>query len=248
MILAIDVGNTNITCGIFDAEELVSIFRMPTDNNYDVVEKLYLETDSLEISGVIIGSVVDEINDRLLSAINKVFDIEPIVVSDKLKMSIKPAVESPKEVGADRVANAQRAWNIFKRASVTVDLGTATTFDIVNSEGEFIGGLIAPGIKTQLKSLSKATSKLPNLDLEQVEDIIGKNTKDAILTGVVIGTASMIDGMLSRAENKLMQKPVIILTGGFSEIISKHLTHNIDLISPNLTLEGLRDLYFLNKK
>jgi len=243
MILTIDVGNTNITCGVFDRGVLMSTFRMPTDVNRnfekDFTENLY----PLEISGAMIASVVDNIDDRLYCAVKKVCNIEPLILTHNSEMPISINIQNNSEIGADRIANGVRAWNLYKKASVTVDFGTATTFDVINSKGEFIGGLIAPGIKTQLDSLGRATAKLPNLEIGEINKVIGNNTKDAIMAGVILGTASMVDGMIEKTEKELGERPVLIATGGFSAVITKYINHKFDLISPNLTLEGLFDLY-----
>jgi len=246
MILTADVGNTNITCGVYNDCCIVSKFRIPTNTNQDFVDDLKKNLGSLNISGAIIGSVVDEINDRLCCAIENVCRVKPIVLDYTSKMPITLNIENNSELGADRIANGVRGWNLYKKAFIVVDLGTAITFDIVNSKGEFIGGLIAPGIKTQLDSLGNATSKLPNIEFDYVEKVIANNTRDAILAGVVRGTASMIDGMLDKTIEEMKDNPVIIGTGGHCEIISKYMNKRFDFISPDFTLEGLKDLYYYN--
>lgn len=245
MILTVDVGNTNIVCGVFDNDKLVTSFRMPTDADYSFEEDLK-ELVPYKITGAIIGSVVDNINDRLCSVIKSVFNFNPFILNYDSNMPITLKLQNNSEIGADRIANGVRAWNLYKGAVIVVDFGTAITFDIVNSRAEFVGGLIAPGIKTQFNSLGKATSKLPNLDIDYIEKAIGNSTRDAILAGVVRGTASMIDGMLGQSVAELKEAPKVIATGGFCNIVAKYMTKKFDLISRDLTLEGLRDLYYLN--
>lgn len=247
MILTVDVGNTNIVCGVFDGEKLVAKFRMPTQVGYNIEEDLQSNLAPYEITGAILGSVVDNINDRLCCAIKNVCGVVPVVLSYQSDMPIKLKLKNNAEIGADRIANGVRGWNLYKSAVLVVDFGTAITFDIVNSKGEFIGGLIAPGIKTQFESLGKATSKLPNLNIDYVDKAIGNSTHDAILSGVVRGVGAMIDGMLEQSIKELGETPKIIATGGFCNIVAKYMTHKFDLISPDLTLEGLSDLYKCNK-
>ena len=162
-------------------------------------------------------------------------------------MPITLKLKNNSEIGADRIANGVRAYEIYKQAVIVVDFGTATTFDIVNGKGEFIGGIIAPGLGTQLNSLGRATEKLPELKVAEIEHFIGDCTTDAILSGVIRGTACMIDGMLENCISELNESPVIIGTGGLCNIIAKYMTKKFDAINPNLTLEGLRDLFPLNK-
>ena len=251
MILTLDVGNTSITAGIYDSDKLVKKFRIPSDRTLTFEEyeaMLASNIEQLSISGVIIGSVVEELNDRLSYTVSNLYNIKPVILSDKSNMTIKIALKNNSEIGADRIANGFRAYELYKKAIIVVDFGTATTFDIVNSNGEFIGGIIAPGLQTQFSVLSKATSKLPQLDVEHIENAIGNCTADAILSGVVRGSACMIDGMLTQCETEMNEKPIIIATGGFCNIISKYMTRKFDYISPNLTIEGLRDLYKLNSR
>lgn len=249
MILAIDIGNTNITCGLFANDNLVKSFRLPTDisitaNRYAEIFKAEIGTS--EIKGAVIGSVVDDITDRVIFAVKSTTKIEPIVLTYKSKMPITLSLKNNSELGSDRIANGIRAWNLFKKTVIVVDFGTATTFDIVNSKGEFIGGMISPGVKTQLKSLSDSTSLLDEFEPDDVDFVIGNCTKNAILSGVIRGIACMVDGMIEQTEFELGEKPILIATGGFSKIITKYMKRKFDLISPHLTLEGLNDLYHSN--
>ena len=171
---------------------------------------------------------------------------KPLFVSNKINTGIKIITDRPDEVGADRIANAVGAYSQYKTAAIVVDFGTATSFDIINSKGEFLGGVIAPGINLQMKVLNKFTSKLPRIDVAISNNAIGHNTTDAILSGVIRGTACMIDGLVSQCEDELGEKAVIIATGGYSGLISNYLKRPFNHINPSLTLEGLRQLYNLN--
>lgn len=251
MILVLDVGNTSTTVGLYNGEELVHHFRIPSDRDKTVKEfqeELDINLGSVNIEGAIIGSVVEEINDRLCYAIQYLYKIQPVLLSSTSNTGITLSLKNNSEIGADRIANGFRAFELYKDAVIVVDFGTATTFDIVNKNGEFIGGIIAPGLTTQFASLNKSTSKLPKLDVEYIEKAIGNCTYEAIMSGIVRGTACMIDGMLEQCEQELGQKATIIATGGFCKIISKYMKRKFDVVSQNLTIEGLRDLYNINSR
>lgn len=250
MILTIDIGNTSITCGIYEDKKLVKKFRMPSDIDLTVQDYGQMLSENIgdtKLSGAIIASVVAELNNRIQYAVLSLYGVMSVILSEKSNIPIKLALKNNSEIGADRIANGAGAYELYKRAVIVVDFGTATTFDIVNGKGEFIGGIIAPGLGTQLASLGNATEKLPSLEIAEVSNYIGNCTKDAILSGVINGTACMIDGMIKNCIEELHEEPVIIATGGFCEIVSKHMTRKFDAIIPELTLDSLRNLFFLNK-
>ena len=249
MLLTTDIGNTNITLGLFDEDALVEEFRLASDKDlsseeYEVLLKSLFK--GFNVDGCIIGSVVEELNEKFTEAVKNVFGIVPVFLTNKINTGIKIKTDFPDEVGADRIANAAGACVLYKRPAIVVDFGTATSFDIVNAKGEFIGGIIAPGINLQMKVLNKFTSKLPRTDVAISTNAIGHNTTDAILSGVIRGTACMIDGLVMQCEKELGEKAVLIATGGYSGLIANYLTRKFDFINPTLTLEGLRYLYNLN--
>ncbi len=249
MLLTSDIGNTNITLGLFDNEALVEEFRLASDKDlsleeYEVLLKSLFK--DFKIDGCIVGSVVEELNNKFMSAVRNVFGIEPVFLTNKINTGVKIKTDFPDEVGADRIANATGAYVLYNKPTIVVDFGTATTFDIINAEGEFIGGMIAPGINLQMKVLNKFTSKLPRIDVAISTKAIGHNTTDAILSGVIRGTACMIDGLVKQCEKELGQKAVLVATGGYSGLIANYLERPFDYINPTLTLEGLRHLYNLN--
>ncbi len=250
MLLTLDIGNTNITIGLFNGEEIVDIKRMPTDIHYsnNKYEELLFDTvGDININGCIIASVVNGLDMLMYNVVKSVFDVEAIILSTNLDTGIKLKLKDNNEIGADRIANGIAAAKLYKLPVIVVDFGTANTFDIVNSNGEFIGGVIAPGINTQLTSLSKCTSKLPKLDATKSEKAIGDNTLDAILSGVIRGTACMVDGLIEQCEQELGEKATIIATGGLCRLIARYMTREFDDINPILTLEGLKELYKLNQ-
>ncbi len=249
MLLALDIGNTSITIGIFNGESIDSIKRIPSNIHYstDTYKDLLIDTlGSINIEGCIIASVVNGLDKTLYDAVLSAFGIEAVILSPNLDIGIKLKLKDNNEIGADRIANGIAAAQLYKLPVIVVDFGTANTFDIVNSKGEFIGGVIAPGINTQLTSLSKCTSKLPKLDATVSEKAIGDNTLDAILSGVIRGTACMVEGLLSECEKEMGTKATIVATGGNCELISQYMNRKFDYVNPTLTLQGLKELYKLN--
>jgi len=249
MLLTTDIGNTSITLGLFEGEALVETFRLTSDKDLPQEEyEILLKTlcKPYKIDGCIIASVVEELNKKFKSSIDNVFKLDSVMVSNELNTGVKIGLQNPKEAGADRIANACGAFMLYNRPCIVIDFGTATSFDIVNKKGEFIGGVITPGLNLQMKVLNKFTSKLPKIDVAISNKAIGNNTSEAILSGVIRGTACMIDGLVEQCESELGEKATLIATGGYSGLISNYLKHPFDFINPTLTLEGLRFLYNLN--
>lgn len=250
MLLTADIGNTNITLGLFDDNALVEEFRLASDKDLSLEEyEVLLKTlfKSFTVDGCMIASVVEELNKKFKAAVESVFKIQPIFLNSMINTGVKIKLKNPKEAGADRIANACGASMLYKTPCIVVDFGTATSFDIVNRDGEFIGGIIAPGLNLQVKVLNKFTSKLPRIDIAVSNKAIGDNTADAILSGVIRGSACMIDGLVKQCEAELGEKATLVATGGYSGLISNYLERPFDFINPTLTLDGLRFLYRLNK-
>ena len=250
MILTVDIGNTSITCGVFDGDELVKKFSLPSDTDLIVQEYIAMfdkELSDMSFEGGIISSVVEELNNRIQYAILSQFGIKAHILSYESKLPIKLAIDTVSEIGADRISNGVRGFELTGGAVIVVDFGTATTFDVVNSKGEFVGGLIAPGVGTQLKSLNNNTSKLPEIIPDKVNGFIGHNTKDAILSGVVAGSAGMVDAMLDKTIEELGEPVKLIATGGYCELVSQYMNKKFDIINHNITLEGLNSLFAANK-
>lgn len=250
MLLTADIGNTSITLGLFDGDALVEEFRLASDKDlsqeeYEVLLKTLCKPYKIE--GCIIASVVNELNKKFQSSVDNIFQIKSIMLSSDSETGVKIALANPKEAGADRIANACGAFMLYNRPCIVVDFGTATSFDIINQNGEFVGGIITPGLNLQMKVLNKFTSKLPKIDVAISAKAIGNNTTDAILSGVIRGAACMIDGLVEQCEQELGAKTTLIATGGYSGLIQNYLKRPFDFINPTLTLEGLRYLYELNK-
>ncbi len=249
MLLAVDIGNTNITLGVFKKDEYLKEFRLPSDKDlsqaeYEVLIRSLLK--DFDIDGCVIASVVEELGLKFKKAADNVFGLNSVFISSEINLGIKVVADNPSEVGADRLANAVAAIGKYKTPIIVVDFGTATTFDIINNQGEFCGGVIAPGIKTQLKSLNITTSKLPKIEASISPAAIGHNTTEAILSGVIRGSACMVEGLINQCEKELGQKATIVATGGYCGLISNYLNRDFDDVNSILTLEGLKKIYELN--
>lgn len=251
MLLTADIGNTSINLGLFDNDALIETFRLASDKDlpqeeYEVLLKTLCRPYAID--GCIIASVVDELSKKFKSAADNVFKIKSVMLNSDCNTGVAIALDNPKEAGADRIANACGAFMLYKKPCIVVDFGTATSFDIVNERGEFVGGIIAPGLNLQMKVLNKFTSKLPKIDVAISPKAIGGSTTEAILSGVIRGSACMIDGLVEQCEKELGgQKTTLVATGGYSGLISSYLKRPFDFINPTLTLEGLRFLYELNE-
>ncbi len=250
MLLTIDIGNTSTTIGLFDGKKLAETWSIATDARRSedeigilLINLLRLHNYEGKITDISICSVVVPLTERFKNALVKYLGIKPYVVSNKTAKLLKFNVDFPEEVGPDRIVNAFAAYSLFKKTCIVVDFGTATSFDIVNGNGEFLGGVICAGMKIQAESLKSFTSKLPLIKIESSKSAIGKNTIDAMLSGIVRGQAKMVEGLLADCEKELGEKPVIIATGGYAEIVSTYMEKKFDLISPYLTLDGLKLIY-----
>ena len=255
MLLVIDIGNTNTSLGVFEKDILVHTFSLSsdikkTDDEYGINLYSILNHNNLvsKIEGAIVSSVVPQLCEIYKNAIKKYLKIEAITLSYKSNLPIKLNLSNNKEIGADRIANASAVVSKYKLPAIVIDFGTATTFDIVDKNANFIGGLIAPGLKIQAKSLSQFTSKLPKLKIEAPSEAIGKDTISAMLSGIVLGHRCMIEGMIKKCETELGQKTTVIATGGYSSVLFEDMDNTIDYIDKDLTLFGLKELYYLNKE
>lgn len=253
MLLTVDIGNTNITLGIFDGNNIIRSWRLATnlkrtEDEYGVFLKNLLKEDNLneKVKAAVISSVVVQLTERIEIALKKYLKINSLIISHKTKSEVTLKIDEPSQMGADRIVNAAAAAKLYKLPAIVVDFGTATTFDVINKNKEFVGGIIAAGMKIQADALSDRTSKLPKLFIEEVDTVLATNTIDAMLAGVVRGHAAMIDGLIKACEEELGEKTTIIATGGYSSVISKYLKRKFDDINPDLTLIGAKILYDLN--
>lgn len=253
MFLAIDAGNTRVTLGFFEKDLLKDLCSFSCEKNIDFSE-LKMKIKSLSagknVSACSIASVVEELTNPLQQAVSEIFNIQPSVLLPHKNCGIKLNTPYPEKCGADRVANAYAASKLYdQRPIIIVDSGSATTFDIVNKYNEFAGGVIMPGIGIQLKALGEKTSKLPELDLNNIKDninVISDNTEEAIYAGVVVAHAQAVQGLINLCEKELGDKAYIVGTGGNINFVEKYMNERtFDVINPYLTLEGIKMLYEL---
>lgn len=256
MILCIDVGNTNIKYAVFDRSELKVSFRVSTDlkrtsDEYgaQIVDMLSVNRISpAEIKGGIFSSVVPSLDYTIEHMLRVYFDIVPKQIAPGMKTGLKMRVDNAHEVGADRIVNNVSALKKYGcgKPMVVIDFGTATTFNILGADGEFIGGVIAPGIKGAMDSLVSGTAKLPRVEIEAPKSVIATNTVTNMQAGIVFGFAGLVQFIVKKIKKELKTSDVLtIATGGFSETIAKE-TDCIDVIDRMLTLDGLKYLYDLN--
>ena len=249
MILVFDVGNTETTIGLFEGEMLRGHWRIVsgverTPDEFGVLLRGLLSLDGLSaegIDGAAIGSVVPRITDSLTAACHALTRGPVLLVDARAGLPIRLEVDEPLTVGADRLINTLAASRLFGRDAIVVDMGTATTFDCITSDGVFLGGVIAPGVQTALDTLVRRTSKLPATELAVPPNVIGKRTEDCIRAGVMFGQAEAIDGIVRRikASWPRTQTPLVIATGGLAETF-RALCSEFDRVEPHLTLIGLQ--------
>ncbi len=253
MLLAIDIGNTNIVLGLYKQGQLLykwriisNITKSPDDYAVDIIELFLLnKIDCLQISGCIIGSVVPKLSELVQQAISKFFSGDILIIGEKnVKLNIEIKLKNKSEIGADRLINSIAAYHEFGGNLIIIDFGTATTFDIVGVNGEYLGGVIAPGINLSLKALHDMTAKLPKISIQKQKNVIGKSTVEAMNSGVYHGYISLVEGMIKRIENELKCQTTQIITGGLAEIFKDEI--GIKNHRPDLTLEGLRMIYERN--
>lgn len=254
MLLAIDIGNTNLTLGVYDESVLLFTARLSTDTRLtsdqyavDIKDILALHnTDYRDIEDCIIASVVPTVATSVANAISLLCHIVPLKLGPGLKTGLNIKIDNPAQLGADLVAGAVGAISEYTLPCIVIDMGTATTVSVINGEGQFIGGSIAAGVMLTLKALTENTSQLPSINLSAPPSVIGRNTVDCMRSGLILGTASMIDGLIERIAEELDEIPTVVATGGLSKEIITHCKSEI-IYNENLLLEGLREIYEKNK-
>jgi type III pantothenate kinase len=251
-IIAVDIGNTETTVGIGSKDNWDSYrFTTRDTNTPDELLALFNSTFQIksevkkDIEGAIICSVVPQATNSFSEAIRKYLNLEPVIVGPGIKTGLKVNIDNPKELGPDRIANSVAGYLITETDTVVIDLGTATTFDVVSKNKEYLGGSIAPGIKISLDALTLKTASLKSVELDTPNKVIGKNTYEAIQSGLIMGHASMIDSMVEKIILEIDIEPKIILTGGLSKVVQPILNVNVEYIE-DLTLVGLEEIFKLN--
>ncbi|MFO8036759.1 MAG: type III pantothenate kinase [Anaerolineales bacterium] len=254
MLLTIDVGNTNISMGIYEGKELGPRWRVSTDHDrmpdeYGLQILGLLEHDGLipeDLTGVCMASVVPPLTSRILQASQEYLDQMPLVVDAGVKTGVRILYETPRSVGADRIVDAAAVQALYGGPACVVDFGTGTTFDAISKEGDYLGGAIAPGISIAADALFQRAAKLPRVDLTHPPSVIGKNTPHAMQSGLIYGYVGLVEGMVARFRKELGPEMKVIATGGLTEIIAKE-TDVIDIVAPWLTLDGLRIIWDMNQ-
>ncbi len=263
MLLVIDVGNSNSVIGLYDGtdaneastagEGLIDHWRITTERNRTADELSVVVRDFLrprfpggfdDIQGICISSGVPRVTAALRDMSTRYFKLEPVVIEPGVRSGVAIAVDNPREVGADRIANSVGAWHLFGGPTVVVDFGTATTCDVISHKGEYLGGAIAPGVDISLDALYTRTSALRAVELVEPRSVIGKTTAECIQSGTIFGFAGQVDGLVNRIEDELGDCKVVA-TGGLSTLIAPY-SSTIDHIEPWITLHGLRLVYAKN--
>lgn len=250
MLIAIDIGNTNIVIGYYKNKILQNHWRLSSsvtrtgDECWMLIKMLLQETGNQvsDIEGVIISSVVPDITPAFVRTFEQHLDINPVIVDSDLNIGLKILYSDPKAVGADRIVNSIAGYELVGGPVVIVDFGTATTFDVVTSKFEYLGGIIAPGIEISANLLHRMAARLPKVEMKIPSELIGRSTETSIQSGIMFGTVELIDGMIRRIEEELDEKVKTIATGGLANVIIPH-SKSISRIEPMLTLEGLRLIY-----
>lgn len=253
MIVVIDIGNTNIVLGVYQGEQLLHHFRINTNrqatpDEYGVMVHNLFQMSNIvidHIQGIIISSVVPPIMNTLEEMCRKYLHHTPMIVGPGIRTGLNLRYENPREVGADRIVNAVAAVAKYGGPVIVVDFGTATTFDCIDSKGDYLGGAIVPGIGISTEALYQKASKLPNIELEKPKKVIGRNTVHAMQSGIIYGYAGQVDGIVKRIHAEMGVIGKVVATGGLAELISSE-TETVDEVNPMLTLEGLRLIYERN--
>jgi type III pantothenate kinase len=255
MLIVVDIGNTNIVLGLYDGTQLLHTFRISSVRTrtadeygimlYQLAQQRHIDVTAIE--GAIVASVVPPLTETMTNALRLTFAREPLVVGPGLKTGMSILYENPREVGADRIVNAVAGYERVKGPLIVVDFGTATTFDCVSAAGEYLGGVIVPGILVSLDGLLASAAKLTRIEVAEPPRVLGRNTTHALQSGIIFGYASLVDGLIEKLTAELGAPMTVFATGGLAPLVAKHtkLMHDVH---PNLTLEGLRLIYERNRR
>jgi type III pantothenate kinase len=254
MLLAIDIGNTNITLGIFQGEQLRATWRLAPDVNrladeYGVLMLSLLSHEGLakeDLDAAVMCSVVPDLEPVFEQVCRRYFDVTPLVVGTGVRTGLRILYDSPRDVGADRVADAVAAIHLYGTPLILVDLGTGAVFNAISKEGDYVGGAIAPGLGIAAEALFRRAARLYRVELARPKSAIGRNTEAAVQSGLIFGYVGLVEGMVARFKAELGGDAKVVATGGYAELLAPE-TSAIDVIDPNLTLTGLRLIFELNR-
>ncbi len=251
-LLVVDLGNTNLVLGVYRGAELINSWRLATArertaDEYGILAR-QLVGDAIhnDLEGAIVASVVPPLNSAMTFMIRKYFGIEPLFVEPGVKTGIAIHVDNPAEVGADRIVNCAAAHEKYGGPTVIVDFGTATTFDVVTANAEFVGGVIAPGLNISAEALFARAARLPRVDIRRPDHVIGTNTVVNMQSGIYFGYLGLVDGILARIRNEVPNLKRVVATGGLATLFAEDSEH-IDEVDPELTLQGLKIIYDRNR-
>ena len=254
MLLVFDIGNTNIVLGVYDNETLTHHWRISTDkqktgDEYGILLHnlfAYRGLSLADISDIVISSVVPPLVVPLVRMCKRYFEVEPLVVGPGVKTGVSIKYENPREVGADRIVNAIAAYDRYGGPVIVVDFGTATTFCVINQNGDYLGGAIAPGIGISTEALFQRAAKLPRIELVKPKNVICRNTVSSMQSGIIYGFVGQVDGIVKRIKEELGTDAKVVATGGLANLIAEE-SRTIDTVDTFLTLDGLRLIYELNR-
>jgi type III pantothenate kinase len=253
MLLAIDVGNTNVTLGVFEGEKLKARWRLAPDVNrladeYAVLMVNLLAQEGVErkdIDAAVIVSVVPDLDSVFESVCRRYLQVRPLMVGTGVRTGLRILYDSPRDVGADRVADAVAAIRLYGPPLIVVDLGTGTVFDAISEDGAYVGGAIAPGLGIAAEALFQRAARLYRVELARPTSAIGRNTVAAVQSGVIYGFVGLVEGIVARFKEELGEEAKVVATGGWAELVAQE-TDVIDVVDTNLTLMGLRFIYEMN--
>jgi len=254
MLLAIDIGNTEITLGVFEGEELRATWHLATRihrvaDEYAALMMNLLQHQNMklqDIKEIAICCVVPPLLAAFVDMCRRYFSVTPLVVGAGVKTGVRIRMDNPREVGADRIVNAAAAHHLYGGPVIITDFGTATTFDVVSKEGDYLGGVIAPGIGIAAEALYTHAAMLPRVELVPPKHVIGTSTTTAMQSGIIYGYIGLVEGIVSRLQKELGEKTTVVATGGYAGLIANE-TSIINTVNPDITLIGLRLIHHMNQ-